>query len=401
MRILALNTYAGSGSTGRIALDIAQYAAKQNAETILGFGTGAVPPEAEMYALRIGGKPGRKWHGMLRKLLDGEGYGSVIATSKLIEFCKAWKPDLVHLHNLHGCYINHRRLFAYLRKAGMPVVWTLHDCWPFTGHCAYFDYANCNRWQTECYHCPQQQSYPVNIGLDGSKRNHRRRRRLFTSLENLTLVTPCKWLQTLLRDSFLKDVPARVIYNGVNRERFYPQKSDIREKEGIQERFVVLAVASEWEPRKGIALLPELAQKLGNDYKLVVIGLSQAQIAELPKSIHGITHTASPQELAKWYSAADCFVNPTLEDNMPMVNLEALACGTPVATFATGGCPESVNEDCGTVVPKGDVAALAKAAIELCVQKQARISACLAQAERFDAMHAASAYYDLYRELLP
>ncbi len=399
MRILELNTYAGSGSTGRIALDIAECAARQGWETIIGFGTGNVPQEAEQYALRIGGRVGRKWHGALRKLLDREGYGSLLATWKLIRFVKRWKPDVVHLHNLHGCYLNHAALFGYLRRAGLPVVWTLHDCWPFTGHCAYFDYVGCNRWQTLCHHCPQKASYPACVGPDGSARNYRRRRRLFTSLPALTLVAPCHWLQGLLGQSFLKDVPVRVIENGVNRDWFRPRESELRARHGITRRYVALAVASEWEERKGHRLLPALAQALGEDIQLVVVGLSPAQIEALPAGILGLTRTASPRELAQWYTAADCLVNPTLEDNMPLVNLEALACGTPVAVFATGGCPECVDDACGAVALKGDVQALARAAQSLCARKAELTPACLARAEKYDSLTCAQAYCDLYSEV--
>ncbi len=398
MRILELNTYAGSGSTGRIALEIAQFAASQGSETIIGFGAGTVPPEAEVYALRIGGKISRKWHGMLRKMLDAEGYGSLGATRKLIRFMAAWKPDVVHLHNIHGCYLNHRRLFAYLQKNNIPVLWTLHDCWPFTGHCAYFDYAGCDRWKTECHHCPQQRTYPVCIGLDGSRRNHRRRKKMFPSLPRLTLVTPCRWLQGLLSASCMQNVASRVVYNGVDRGMFFPRESDIRTRHHLETRYVALAVASEWEARKGVQLLPELAAQLGDEVKLVVIGLTEVQIDALPAGILGLPRTTSVRDLAKWYSTADCFVNPTLEDNMPLVNLEALACGTPVATFATGGCPECITPACGRVVPKGDVTALASAVKELCQHKAAMKSACLLQAEQFDSGTTASAYYDLYRE---
>ena len=398
MRVLELNTFAG-GSTGRIALDIARLGTEQGTETILGFGAGDVPLEAEVYALRIGGKAGRKWHGALRKLLDAEGYGSVMAIRKLLDFLQTWQPDVVHLHNIHGCYLNHRVLFHWLRKTGIPVVWTLHDCWAFTGHCAYFDYAGCNRWQTGCHHCPQLASYPACIGPDGSARNYRRRKALFTSLPNLTLVAPCKWLAGLVQQSFMGAVPTRVIYNGVNREVFYPRESDIRTRHNIDTRHMALCVASEWEARKGYALLPALAKALGADCTLVVIGLTPAQIAVLPKNVLGLARTASPRELAKWYAAADCFINPTLEDNMPLVNLEALACGTPVAVFNTGGCPECITDGCGTVVPKGDVAALAAAAKALCERKPQMHDACLAQAQQFDSAASARAYHALYREV--
>lgn len=399
MRILTLNTYCGTGSTGRLSVEIADYAAKHGAETIIGFGTGAVPSHAEVYALRIGGPLGRKWHGALRKALDMEGYGSLCATRRLIAFCREYKPDLIHLHNLHGCYLNHRLLFGFLKRSGLPVVWTLHDCWAFTGHCAYYDYVACTRWQTGCSHCPQRTGYPVRAWVDGCARNYRRRRKLFTSLDRLALVTPCAWLKEQVGASFLKAVPTQVIYNGVNRNLFQPTAGDLRRRHGIGARYLALAVASEWEERKGPQFLAPLAEALGPAYQVVALGMTEAQIATLPAGVMGVPATASTAELAQWYSAADCLINPTLEDNMPMVNLEALACGTPVVAFATGGCPEAIDESCGAIVPKGDVQAMAKAVRSIAPRKAELTEACLRRSTLFDSEGCAAAYYRLYQEM--
>ena len=401
MRIIELNTYCGTGSTGRIAVEIADYAAHQGAETIIGFGTGDVPTGAATYALRVGGIWDRKWHSLIRKLFDAEGYGSVHATKKLIDFFNVYQPDVIHLHNIHGCYLNHRLLFDYLRASKIPVIWTLHDCWPFTGHCAYFDYVGCDKWKTRCGCCPQLRSYPTCIGLDGSARNFRRRENLFASLPELTLVTPCEWLQQLLGKSALKTVPSRVIYNGVNRSVFRPVASHLREKHSLTKPYLALAVASEWEERKGLRYLAPLADALGQDYHVVVLGLTEEQIAALPQNLLGIPRTPNTRELAQWYSAADCLVNPTMEDNMPLVNLEAMACGTPVAVFATGGCPEAVDAETGIVVPKGDVPALTEAVKALCCRKAECQAACLLRAEQFDSQRTAQAYWALYREVCP
>lgn len=400
MKIVELNTFCGTGSTGRIALQIADTAAGHGAQTVIGFGAGDVPPQAETYALHIGGKAERKWHGAIRKLLDAEGYGSILATRRLIAFLTEFQPDVIHLHNIHGCYLNHKLLFQYLHRCGIPVVWTLHDCWPFTGHCAYFDKIGCSLWQTECHHCPQKHSYPACIGIDGSRRNFRRRRALFTSVPKLTLVTPCEWLRELLQHSFLNRITAKVIYNGVDIETFKPTASSLRERYGIAERHLVLAVASEWEERKGLPYLPTLAEQLGADYRVAVIGLSQAQADALPKTMIGLTRTANVRELAQWYTAADCLVNPTLEDNMPMVNLEALACGTPVVAFNTGGCAEAIGDDCGAIVPKGDERALLNAVKWIAPNKEALSAACFARAERFSSENSANAYWALYQEVI-
>ena len=400
MRIFQLNTFCGVKSTGRITTEIAKLVETSGGECKIGFGADMAPDELSRFAMRIGTPVERKAHGALRKLLDGEGYGSTLGTRRLIGQMRAFRPELVHLHNLHGCYLNLRLLFGYLKDAGLPVVWTLHDCWPFTGHCAYFDYAGCDRWQTRCHDCPQQRGYPVCIGLDGSARNFQHKKRLFTALSNLTFVVPCEWMKQPLGRSFLSGYPVRVIPNGVNREIFHPVENDVRARYSIGERKLVLAAASEWDERKGLRYLVESARRLGEGYRFAVIGLSEAQVEALPEGMTGLTHTESPAELAAWYSAADCFANPTMEDNMPMVNLEALACGTPVAVFRTGGCPEAVDGSCGAVVEQADVPAFSDAIARLCERRNEMREGCLRRAARFDSGDTFRAYVDLYKERL-
>ncbi len=399
MKIVELNTFCGAGSTGRIALDIARLAASEGDECVIGFGAGDAPPEAQTFALRIGTPMERKLHGALRKLLDAEGYGSLRGTRALIRFLRAYQPDVIHLHNLHGCYLNLRALFAYLASADIPVVWTLHDCWPFTGHCAYFDYAGCERWKTQCADCPQQRTYPACIGLDGSKRNYQLKKELFTSVPRMTLAPPCRWLSDLLSHSFLARYPRRVIYNGVDTRVFRPAPSDIRARYGLEGKRLVLAVASEWVERKGLRYVSALAESLGGGYRVAVLGLTPEQIEHQPEALLALPRTGSAAELAAWYSAADCLVNPTLEDNMPMVNLEALACGTPVAVFRTGGSPECVDEACGHVVDKGDADALRKAVTDLCARKPELSAACVQRAQAFSSEACYREYLALYREV--
>ena len=397
MKIYELNTFCGVKSTGRIASDIADLVTTDGGECRIGYGADEPSAASRRYAYRIGTPAERKVHGAIRKLLDGEGLGSAEGTKRLIADMRAFQPDVVHLHNIHGCYLNHELLCKYLRRSGVPVVWTLHDCWPFTGHCAYFDYCGCEKWVTGCERCPQQKSYPVCIGLDRSRSNYARKKKLFASLANLTLVTPCEWMKQPLSRSFLKDVPVRVIYNGVDSAVFHPTDSDLRTKHGLDGKKLLLSVASEWDARKGLRYLEQAMQALGDGYRAVVIGLSKQQIAALPDGFIGLEHTQSTDELAAWYTAADCFVNPTMEDNMPMVNLESLACGTPVAAFDTGGCAEAVDDSCGMIVPKGDVDGLCAAIRTLCQRKP--VDACLARARRFDGADTYREYVDLYKEL--
>lgn len=400
MRVFQLNTYCGVKSTGRIACEIAKLVLEDGGECRIGYGVPGISADSEPFAYQIGRPLERKIHGAMRKLLDAEGYGSYFATRKLIREMRDFRPDIVHLHNLHGCYLHLATLFAYLRESGVPVVWTLHDCWPFTGHCAYFDYCGCERWKTGCHHCPQKKSYPVCLGLDGSSRNYRMKQKWFANLP-LTFVTPCEWMKGPLSASFLGNSPVQVIPNGVNLQVFQPTSSDLRERYQLGNARVCLSVASEWDARKGLSFLCQVAEQMGESYRFAVIGLEEEQLAQIPKGMLGLTRTADTRELAAWYTLADCFVNPTLEDNMPMVNLEALACGTPVATFATGGCPEAVDASCGMVVPQKDIHALCAAIRVLASEKPQRTQSCLQRAGLFDASRTFRSYLALYKELCP
>ena len=398
MRVFQLNTFCGVKSTGRIACEIAKLVQQDGGECRIGYGVPGVSEDSKSFAFQIGTPIERKLHAVIRKLFDAEGYGSWFATQKLIRQIKDFKPDLIHLHNLHGCYLHLPKLFKYLAKSDLPVVWTLHDCWPFTGHCAYFDYSGCDRWKTKCHHCPQQKSYPVCIGVDGSKRNHRMKQKYFSLIKKLTFVAPCQWMTKHIGASSLDDSSVRVIVNGVNLTTFSPVQSDIRVQYSLQNKKICLSVASEWDKRKGLDYLLHAARSLGESYTFVIIGLSNEQIASLPVNMIGIEHTSDVRELAAWYTAADCFVNPTLEDNMPMVNLEALACGTPVVVFETGGCPEAIDSSCGIVVPKGDVEALCSA-ITRAVNGAFSKENCMKRAQQFDCSQTFQSYLALYKEL--
>lgn len=399
MRVFQLNTFCGVKSTGRIACEIAKLVEADGGECRIGYGVPGISSDSEAYAVQIGSMLERKLHAIIRKLFDAEGYGSWFATHRLIRELKAFQPDLIHLHNLHGCYLHLPTLFRYFQKADIPLVWTLHDCWPFTGHCAYFDYSGCEKWKVQCHHCPQQKSYPVCIGVDGSFRNHRMKKKYFSLPKKMTFAAPCKWITNHLSASKLGNYPSKVIVNGVNRKVFYPVQSDLRQRYGLENVKICLAVASEWDHRKGLSYLVEAAQKMGEGYRFVVIGLSDEQVVALPPSMIGIKNTANTNELAAWYTTADCLVNPTLEDNMPMVNLEALACGTPVVVFDTGGCPEAIDETCGIVVPKGDGDALV-AAIEKATSGVFGSEQCMERAAQFDCEQAFRQYLALYKELV-
>lgn len=358
MKVFMINSVCGIRSTGRICTDVAELLTAEGHDCRIGYGREQAPEQYRRYAVRIGSELGVRLHGIQTRIFDTTGFGSKAATRKLIQQIREYDPDLIHLHNIHGYYINIELLFDYLKEAKKPVVWTLHDCWTFTGHCAYFSAAGCDKWKTGCGGCIQKTRYPASFFLDRSAGNFLRKKAAFTGVENLTLVTPSQWLTELVKQSYLKEYPVQVIYNGINRDIFKPTPGNFRQQHGIEDKYLVMGAASTWDDRKGLEDFLALSEKLDDSYAIVLVGITPEQKKSLPDRIIGITRTENPVQLAQIYTAADVLVNPTHEDNYPTVNLEAQACGTPVITYRTGGSVESVPESC--VVEQGNVDALAE-----------------------------------------
>ncbi|WP_079989212.1 glycosyltransferase [Collinsella ihumii] len=287
-------------------------------------------------------------HGAMVRLDDRMGFHSRRDTAKLLRKLNKIDPDVVHLHNIHGYYVNIEMLFGWLSSHRCQVRWTLHDCWAFTGHCAYFTYVKCAQWQSHCAYsgcCPQLDTYPRTISRRSCSRNFEDKRRIFMSVppERMTLITPSHWLEGLVKQSFLKGYPVEVCYNTIDKSVFRPTPSDFRERYGIGDRFMILGVASPWTERKGLGDFVRLASELDTErFAIVLVGLTRKQAKSLPTSVVALERTSSAQQLASIYATADVFFNPTREDNYPTVNLEAEACGTPVITYSTGGCPETI-----------------------------------------------------------
>ncbi len=391
MKVFQINSTCGYGSTGRIAVDIQREVEREGGEGMIAYGRYTAPDGVNAY--KITSEWGVRLHGVLSRLTDRHGMYSRRATRRLVQVMRAYDPDIVHLHNVHGYYLHVPTLFRYLKESGKPVVWTLHDCWTFTGHCAHFDFHGCDRWQTGCHHCPQKDQYPVSVLADASKRNYAQKKALFTAVENITFVTPSRWLAEFVKRSFFKGYPVRVIHNGIDLHKFKPTDGDFRRRYGVGDKQIILGVASVWTDRKGLDDFVKLQPLLRPDQQIVLVGMTDAQLAALPEGIIGIKRTNSVEELAQIYTAADAFFNPTYEENYPTTNLEAISCGTPVVTYRTGGSPESVSEGNGFVVEQGDLAA-AVAAFD-------RVNGCAVDMhEAFDASRRFKEYVALYQELL-
>lgn len=393
MKVLELNVVC-FGSTGRIMRGIARQVRAHGGEAMLCYGRNGgcgdenavrVEPPSTVYA-----------HLLLARLTDRQGFYSVGATKKLVERIRAYDPDVIHLHNLHGYWLDMETLFTYLQESGKPVVWTLHDAWPFTGHCAYFDAAQCDRWRDGCHDCPQKRGYPASLLRDQSTRNYADKRRLFSAVPRLTLVTPSRWLAGLTRESFLRGKDVRVLPNGIDLAVFHPVESDLRARYGLRDKTLLLGVALVWDARKGLDSFLALRKRLPERYAIVLIGLTEKQIRALPAGILGLPRTRNASELAAWYSTADVYVDCTHEENFPTTHLEALACGAPVATFAAGGSAEMLTEACGFGVPVGDIDGLLGAVDRALALDRA---ACVARAAAYSEEARLAAYVALYDEV--
>lgn len=346
--------------------------------------------------IAVGSALGKLAHTLAAKLTGYNGCFSIIATLQFLHKIEKNNYSIIHLHNLHGWYLNLPILFNYIKKKKLKVIWTLHDCWAFTGHCPHFEMEKCEKWKTGCYHCPRHTEYPKTF-VDQSRTMWKLKKRWFTGIENMTLVTPSEWLAGLVEQSFLKEYPVRVINNGIDLNVFKPAESNFRKKYGIpQDKFIILGVAFGWGRRKGLDVFIELAKRLDERFQIVLVGTDHNVDKQLPNTIISIHRTENQQQLAEIYTAADVFVNPTREDNYPTVNMEAIACGTPVVTFETGGSPEMIDGTCGTSVACNDIDTLEREILRVYVEKPYSRETCVSHAKRFDMYDKFSEYAKLY-----
>lgn len=392
-------------STGRIVRELADAARADGWEAYTAFSAGRdghAPPGIQK-PLPVGNRLDVALHGLATRIFDRHGLASASATRAFVRQLQQIAPDLVHIHNIHGYFLNYPILFDYLRRARVPVVWTVHDCWLFTGHCYHYDAAGCMRWQSGCHDCPQKHRFPASFIFDRSRRNFADKRREFLSLApgQLTIATVSQWMSAQMRESFFSGCPIVTIHNGIDTSIFRPSpdSASVKTALGIGRKRMLLAAASIWSAQKGLSHLAHIACSMPADCALVMVGVDKKTARTLPPGIIALPSTSSPSDLARLYSAADVFLNPTLQDNYPTVNLEAIACGTPVVTFRTGGSVESITPLTGVVVGQGDSAAMLEAALK--IDKNALSRACRRHAlDNFAKDKTHKQYIDLYRKLI-
>lgn len=396
MKIIQMNATCGFGSTGKICRAISGLLHEESIENYILYSTGKSDYPLGVCTSNNGYI---KLQAIKARILGNYGFHSRLVTKRIIQKLNKIQPDIVHLHNIHGHDCNLEMLFTYFQKNKTKLIWTFHDCWAFTGYCTHFTTAECYKWKSECKECVQKKTY--SLLFDRSQMLYRKKKQLFKNLD-LMIVTPSQWLSEIVKESFLKDYPISVINNGINQNVFSPIKSGFREKYKISEnKYIVLAISGVWDEKKGLDVLKVLAENLNHSiYQIVIVGTNGSIDKQLPSNIISIHRTQDQHELAEIYSAADVFINPTREDNFPTVNIEALACGTPVVTFRTGGSPEILDESCGSVVECDDIKALTGEIERVCMKKIFTEEDCRKRALDFDEKEKFREYIDLYKEVL-
>lgn len=390
MKVVQINATCGVGSTGKICVGISRVLFANDVENYILFSS-----RSNGYDLGIqcSGDLYIKLQALKSRICGNYGFNSVKATEKMIRELERIEPDIIHLHNIHGHDCDLERLFSYFREKNVKLVWTFHDCWAFTGYCTYFDMPRCRKWQSHCADCVKKGEH--SWFFDQSSKLFEKKKQLFQGLD-LTIVTPSHWLEALVKQSFLQEYPVKVIHNGIDLNIFKPSRSDFRQRYGLNGKKMILGVAFDWGKRKGLDVFIELSRRLPDDHKIVLIGTDDKVDKLIPANVISIHRTQNQEELAEIYSAADIFVNPTREENYPTVNMESLACGTPVLTFRTGGSPEMLDETCGSVVECDDIGALEKEIIRICEEKVYAAQQCINKAKIFNQGERFKEYLRLY-----
>ena len=358
--LVEINTVVNN-STGRIMHDIQREADISGMETLSIVGRRHV--YTDVPCVKFGNALSFWIHVIWTTLTDRHGLEPVLSslfTRKMVDRIREANPDIIHLHNIHGYYLHYPTLMKYLAyEYKGKIIWTFHDLWPITGHCAYYSAVNCDKWMTGCNHCPNKKRYPVSLGLDGSRKNYETKKELFTLLSNLTITVPSEWMASQVRQSFMGKYSVEVIHNGIDTAVFDHNRLAVDQdtessrcvgKTSWSDKKILLSVASIWDERKGLKDLVALSDKLGDDYVMVIVGLSKHQISRLPKGVIGITRTENIEELVSLYSRAHIFINPSLEESFSLVTVEALSCGCPCIVLDTSAVAELVNDDNGVVL---------------------------------------------------
>lgn len=402
--VVQFNPVVKNGSTGRITEQIGDLALARGWDSLIVY-SGRPKNVSNSRLIQCGNYLDSVLHAVETRLFDRHGLGSRRATKRLIRQLLELKPDILHLHNIHGYYINYEVLTNYIVANNIPVVWTFHDFWPITGHCSYFSDINCEKWINQCHSCPKISYYPKSLGFDNSKNNYKLKKKLFSSISNLTIVPVSKWAGSLVDKSFLRNKRVIPIYNGVDLSVFQPQgnQNELKLKYGFDSNCkVLLALATTWGKRKGWFDYIELAGMLPENIKIVLVGVTQKQKHELPASIITIARTESVTQLAELYSLADIVMNLSYQETFGLTTVEGFACGTPSIVYNCTASPELMSKDVGELVEPGDLDGVVNAINALLLRgKEFYSSNCIERAKMlFSHEDRFNDYIDLYEEII-
>ena len=398
MKLLQINTVCGNGSTGKIAVEIQEHCKEKGISGCILYGREC--KNASPSSVLTQNKYEFHANALFARLFDNEGFGAIASTKRIIKYIREYQPDIIQLHNLHGYYVNLVLLFQFLKEYGKPVVWTLHDCWAFTGHCTHYAFYNCDKWKKECKQCVQKKEYPKSYFFDRSRNNYFIKRDILSAMENLTLVVPSLWMKRQVEKSFLSKFSTHVIYNGIDLALFKKRETSLRQELGLDEKIILLGVADGFGKKKGVDSFKNIYSLLDHSrYTMILVGLNAHQIDELPKGIIGLERTRTQNELVDLYSVADLFLNLSREESMGLVTVEALACGLPVLVNNATALPEIVEESgCGIIIDYDNVE---QAAQIISREEFFNISEenCRKYAQEFDKGEKYQQYYELYTAL--
>ena len=399
MKIVQINSTCGVGSTGKICLAVSELLSKENIENhiLYSYLDNGARPNAE----RLSSYTYVKLQALKAKVLGNNGFNSRGATKKMIAKLEEISPDVIHLHNIHSHDCDLKLLFGYLKGKNIKIFWTFHDCWAFTAYCHYFTMSQCDRWQTGCKGCPNIKRYSWTF--DRSRYLYELKRELFSSELDITVITPSEWLAGLVKKSFFGRYPVKVINNGIDLSLFKPsgveRDREVRARLGCEGKYLVMGCSFDWDSRKGLDVFKELSERLGDDFRILLVGTNENIDKALPKNIISVHRTKDQAELAELYSASDLFVNPTREENYPTVNMEAVACGTPVLTFNTGGSIEMLDSSVGAWVDTGDIDRLEREIRRIKEDKPFSAETCVSHAKNFDMNERFREYIELYKNI--
>ena len=396
MKVAFINSVAGFGSTGRLVSTLSMMDEVDGKVYY-----GRKKDSSNAISMRFTGDIGNVTHAVGTYFFDDHGFHNAMETKRMLKDLDEFNPDIVHLHNLHGYYVHVGVLFDYLKRKNKKVIWTLHDCWSFTGHCAHYDGIGCDKWKDKCYDCPITNEYPFSWNKHNVTKNYERKKEVFTSIkDNLAIVTPSYWLEEQVKQSFLKECNVMTIHNGINLNDFKYTESSFRKKYHLEDSFIVLAVASVWDTTKGIEDLKELANSLPENIKIVVVGGTLSSNTTSIENALCIPRTNTVKELCEIYSASDAFINLTKQDTFPTVNIEALACGLPVITYKTGGSPEILTDKTGIVVEKNNIEKMKEVLIELAKNNSFKKEDCIEIASHYSLDKMYESYLGLYKKVM-